>query len=92
MGWVPLQMISVTILTLALAPGLTGSSPAPGCVSCRYSMIATLWVRVSSEHRGNFTHFSVVPQLCNCVVDTQHFENVPSLCSFSVREPAFTAN
>ena len=51
MGWVPLQMISVTILTLALAPGLTGSSPAPGCVSCRYSMIATLWVRVSSEQQ-----------------------------------------
>ena len=49
MGWVPLQMISVTILTLALAPGLTGSSPAPGCVSCRYSMIATLWVRVRSK-------------------------------------------
>ena len=51
MGWVPLQMISVTILTLALAPGLTGSSPAPGCVSCRYSMIATLWVRVRSEQQ-----------------------------------------
>ena len=49
MGWVPLQMISATILTLALSPGLTGSSPAPGCVSCRYSMIATLWVRVRSE-------------------------------------------
>ena len=51
MGWVPLQMISATILTLALSPGLTGSSPAPGCVSCRYSMIATLWVRVRSEQQ-----------------------------------------
>ena len=60
MGWVPLQMISVTILTLALSPGLTGSSPAPGCVSCRYSMIATLWVRVSSVG----TNFKIAPSYC----------------------------
>ena len=59
MGWVPLQMISVTILTLALAPGLTGSSPAPGCVSCRYSMIATLWVRVRSEQCST-VHYSTL--------------------------------